>query len=184
MGGGPSNSQTTSSGSASYPDEFKPLARTAVSQIQALQQHLPLFGFAAAQNIPTAGMSQFQKAGMSFIPQTLQNSAGLQTMQNMTPAYNQVGANAVGIGNQNPYAGALQALMSGGLGMGRQSFPGTPMPQPFQMKAPNVTPAPVNQTVAGPNTGNLVNTIASQTTPYIGTSLGDILPGFTIGPRG
>src|SRR5687767_4802163 len=124
MGGGGS-SRTQSASDAKYPEEFKPLASSAVKQIQNMQNALPLQYFAGANPAGVADVSPYQQAAMNMLPNTLAPTWGLSQMQQMNPAFNSVMANATQAGN-NPnaiYSGALQALTSGGFGQGQQSFP-------------------------------------------------------------
>lgn len=182
MGGGPSNSQTTTGTDAKYPAEFAPLASSAVKQIQQLQGALPLATFSQAQPQGVAGISPFQQATMNMLPSTLAPSWGLQTMQNLTPGFSNVMNNATIAGNNpnNIYSGALQALGSGGFGAGKPAFPAMPT-QFMDMTKVQLPNAQTNQTVLGPHTENVMaqlqglnravpNSTPVQSSPVIGPS--------------
>jgi len=162
MGGSGGGTQT-STNTASYPAEFKPLAKSAVSQIQGLQNMLPLAQFGQAHPGQTAGIAPFQQATMNFLPQLLAPSWGLETLQNLGQPINQLAGNAIGVGNQNtPFSNALAAVSSGGFGTGRQSFPGASAPTPFNLQTPNMTQATPQPTVVGPGTEGLVPQLQNQ----------------------
>ncbi len=115
MGGGGSDTQTTSSTKAEFPPEFRPLAEGAVEQILALQGQLPLSQFAEFAPQPTAGVSPFQQAALNFLPGLLQPSAGLNTLNALTAPVGQAAGQAFGAGQRTAGAqGALDALVASG----------------------------------------------------------------------
>ena len=179
--GGSGGGQQTSTSTASYPEEFRPLAASAREQIQALQGALPLASFGQANPGQTAGLSPFQQATMNFAPQLLAPSWGLDTLQNMGQPIGQLANNAIGVGNQTaPFSNALTALASGGFGTGQQSFPGQPAPTPFQLQQPTMTtPAPQPNVVGGGN--DLIAQLMAQLTQPIPGST-PTLPGGVTGP--
>lgn len=109
MGGG--GGRTTTESRAEYPQEFKPLARSAVSQIQALQRSLPLTMFTEYQPAGTAGLSPLQQYAIDeLVPATTRPTAGLQGML-ATPE--SVGVAAQGVtGAGEPTQAANAALQT------------------------------------------------------------------------
>lgn len=146
-----------------YPAEFKPLASGAAKQIQAMQNALPLAGFAVERPGQTAGIAPFQQAAMNMMPGLLTPSWGLQTLQQSGPSANQLASNAISVGNQtSPFTNAMAALQSGGLGSGRESFPGLlPTTPASPMQNPNIQSAAPQPNVMGYD-ANLAPTLQSQ----------------------
>ena len=79
MAGGGGTSTTKSE----FPPEFRPLAESAVEQIQALQDALPLSGFAASNPREVPGLAPFQQAALGLLPSTLLPTQGLKTLQRL-----------------------------------------------------------------------------------------------------
>lgn len=181
MGGSGGGEQQTTN-TASYPAEFKPLAKGAASQILGLQKSLPLASFGQANPAQTAGIAPFQQATMNMLPQLLAPSWGLDTLQHLGQPINQLAGNATGIGNQtSPYSNALTALASGGFGTGQQSFPGAPAPTPFNMQTPGMTQSAPQPTIMGPGTNGLIAQLMSQLGRPVPSST-PVLPGGVTGP--
>lgn len=82
MAGG--GSQTTTK--AEFPPEFRPLATSAVSQIQALQNAQPLASFGTADPQDVAGISPFQQAALNFVPQLFAPSPGVAALHSLLGA--------------------------------------------------------------------------------------------------
>ena len=105
MGGGGSRPQSsTTTQSAEYPPEFRPLASSAVGQIQALQNLLPLAQFGATHPMQTAGISPFQQATLNQIPFTLSPTAGLQGLFGLQQPLGNLAQAALGYGGPTPAA--------------------------------------------------------------------------------
>lgn len=155
MGGSPGGTQTTTN-TASYPKEFRPLAKGAAGQILDLQNQLPLAGFGQAHPGQTAGISPYQQAVLNFTPQLLAPSWGLSALQNLGQPINQIVQNAGS--PSSPYAAALNALSSGGFGTGRPVFPSAGGSLP----TPSLTSPTPQSTVVGPGTSDLVSQLQSQ----------------------
>ena len=173
MGGsGGGNQSSTTSNTASYPAEFKPLAKGAGAQILAAQKALPLANFANANPSQTAGLAPFQQAVANFSPYLLAPSWGLSTLQNLGQPINQLAGNAVSVGNQtDPYTRAMTALQSGGFGGGATSFPGGPMAPPPQLQLPGMTQtAPQSNVVGAPNSDFISQLLASLHMPQTATT--------------
>lgn len=180
MGGSGGGTQT-STNTASYPAEFKPLAKRAATEIHALQGALPLASFGQAQPGQTAGIAPFQQATMNVLPGLLAPSWGLETLQNLGQPLNQLAGNAIGVGNQNaPFSNALTALASGGFGTGQPSFPGAAAPSPFQLQTPTMAQAAPQPNVVGGGQ-DLISQLLAQLSQPIPTST-PVLPGGVIGP--
>lgn len=180
MGGSGGGTQSTTN-TASYPEEFKPLATGAVNQMLRLQGKLPLAQFAQPNPGQTAGISPFQQATMNFIPSLLAPSWGLETLQNMGQPIGQLANNAIGVGNQtSPFSNAMTALASGGFGTGQQSFPGMAAPPTFQMQNPNMTQAAPQPNVVGGGQ-DLISQLLAQLSQPVPSSV-PTLPGGVTGP--
>ncbi len=179
--GGSGNGQQTSTNTASYPEEFKPLANSAREQIQAMQQALPLAGFAQPNPGQTAGIAPFQQATMNMLPGLLAPSWGLNTLQQMNQPLGQLAGNAIGVGNQtSPFTNALAALASGGFGTGQPSFPGAQPQTPFQMQAPTTPQAAPQSNVMGGSPDMIAQLMAQLSRPVPQTT--PTLPGGVTGP--
>ena len=123
MGGGGSRPQSsTTTQSAEYPPEFRPLASSAVGQIQALQNLLPLAQFGATHPMQTAGISPFQQATLNQIPFTLSPTAGLQGLFGLQQPLGNLAQAALGYGGPTP---AAQWALSR---LGAPQFVGGPPP--------------------------------------------------------
>lgn len=180
MGGSGGGTQSTTN-SATYPDEFKPLATGAGKQILAMQKALPLAQFGKANPAQTAGLAPFQQATMNLIPQLLAPSWGLETLQNLGQPIGSLANNAIGVGNQTgPFSTALSALASGGFGTGQQSFPGASPQTPFQMQTPNMTQAAPQPNVVGGGNDLIAQLMAQLSQPIPQTT--PTLPGGITGP--
>src|SRR3990167_7120084 len=82
MGGGSGGGGTTTSQAhAEYPEEFRPLAESAVKEIIGLQGRLPLAEFGVAQPARVAGLSPFTEAGMSLVPSLMLQTPPEQALQ-------------------------------------------------------------------------------------------------------
>lgn len=173
MGGSGGGGTQSTTNTASYPKEFKPLAKGAADQILAMQNSLPLAGFGQANPGQTAGISPFQQATMNMIPHLLAPSWGLETLQNLGAPMSQLAQNATAAGN--PYSTALTALASGGFGGGQQSFPGMTLPPPI----PGMAQAAPQSTVAGPGTNGLIAQLMAQLSQPVPSSTPTLLGGIT-----
>lgn len=185
MGGSGGGGTQTSTNTASYPEEFKPLATGAANQIRSLQKALPLSQFSAPNPAQTAGIAPFQQATMNMLPQLLAPSWGLDTLQHLGQPITQLAGNAVGIGNQtSPFSNALAALSSGGFGTGQPVFPGSMPPTPFNLQTPGMTQPAPQPTIMGPGTNNLIPQLTSQLAKPVPSST-PILPagGATSSPQ-
>lgn len=154
MGGGSGGGQETQN-TGEYPAQFQPLAQGAANQILKLQKALPLARFANPNPGQTAGIAPFQQAAMNFMPNLLNPSWGLQSLQNMGGGMDAMMGNTLGA--NNPYNTALNALSSGGFGTGNPSFP-----QVAQPTLPNLNVPGAQPTVLGPGTEGLVASLLSQ----------------------
>lgn len=169
MGGGSGGGgTTTTSTEAQFPPEFRPLAKSAVKEIQGLQGALPLSQFATPAPQGTAGISPFQQATLNEIPFMLAPSPALQTLQGLTQPFGQLAQFATNAGA--PTAGAQAALA--GLGV-----PIAPMVPPA-LTLP-VTPTQTN-ILGGPT---LPGTLAAQLHAPIPTETPILTPP-PLGPPG
>ena len=107
MGGG-SDSTTTSTQSAEFPPEFRPLATGAVNQILALQEALPIAGFSGFSPRTIAPLSPLQQQGLSLVPSLLNPTAGLRSLQQLGAPVAGVAGSALGAGQ--PTVASQRAL--------------------------------------------------------------------------
>lgn len=135
MGGGGSQQQSE----ASYPEEFRPLASSAVQRIQALQNMLPVENFAAFQPAGTAGIAPMQQMAMeNLIPSTFLMPRGVE---GLFALQNPVGWSAYGSAQAGaPTQGAQSALdmLSGRLGSSPQLRSTAGLEQGLVQSLPNV----------------------------------------------
>src|SRR3990172_4877963 len=97
--GGGGSGQSTTTSQASYAPEFKPLAKSAVEQIQAMQKLLPLISFTGYQPQPTAGLAPMQRFAIeNLVPGTFAPTPGLQASQDTTLPLGLLGYGAIGAG--------------------------------------------------------------------------------------
>ena len=132
MGGG---GDTVSTQAAEFPPEFRPLATSAVGQIQALQNLLPLAGFGTFAPQGTAGVSPFQQAAMNLVPRALTPTTGLAALYGTANPLGLSALSAMQAGQQTP--GAQQALRALGL---TGVAPPSVTPNQFAAAIPQVVP--------------------------------------------
>ena len=131
MAGPGGGGTTTSTTSSELPPEFRPLFNTAVPQIQAVQEALPLADFAQANPQGIAPLSDFQAGAFNLLPSLLSPTSGLQSLQSLTGPTNTILSNTqnVGSGALGGSQAALDALAASGrvgsvnLGGGQQATP-------------------------------------------------------------
>ena len=176
MGGGQGQTTQTTN-TASYPAQFQPLATSAVRQIQALQNALPVAQFAGAQPAQIAGISPFQQATMNFLPNILAPSWGLQQLQELGTPMANLANQALNVGNASQgYTNAANALGTGGFGVGSPSNPVFGGISANPLSPLNFSPTSTQPTVAGPGTGDLVSQLLAQLSQPVPQSTPTLTP--------
>ena len=159
--GGGGSGQSTTTSQASYADEFKPLAKSAVEQIQAMQKLLPLISFTGYQPQPTAGLAPMQRFAIeNLVPGTFAPTPGLQASQDTTLPLGLLGYGAIGAGG--PTGAAQSALNTLTARLGQQAAPlpsvaplqeafgaMLPMPRPMETVFPGMGAAQLSGALPG-----------------------------------
>ncbi|OGB40128.1 MAG: hypothetical protein A2W72_09275 [Burkholderiales bacterium RIFCSPLOWO2_12_67_14] len=159
--GGGGSGQSTTTSQASYAPEFRPLAESAVKQIQAMQELLPLISFTGYQPQPTAGLAPMQRFAIeNLVPGTLLPTPGLQASQDTTLPLGLLGYGAIGAGG--PTGAAQSALNTLTARLGQQAAPlpsvaplqeafgaMLPMPRPMETVFPGMGAAQLSGALPG-----------------------------------
>lgn len=134
-GGGGGQSQTTSE--ASYPSEFRPLATSAVNEIQALQKALPLVSHAQFQPAGVAGLSPIEQFTINeMVMRTPYLPASFENLMQLPEPVGIASKNAASAGEQTKSSkGALDYLTSF-LGRDVSPAPSATMPMQVMTKLP------------------------------------------------
>jgi hypothetical protein len=161
MGGG----RSTTTSEANFPPEFRPLATSAVQQIQALQDLLPLAEFGQPVARPVAGLAPFTRAGFELASMVPFSSAAEQGLLDLSIPIGQLARQSLGaVGEPVAATRAALAMLAPQLGTGptgprptgtTESNPlwvPTPfMPSPFT----GLTETPAQARAFGANPGNV-----------------------------
>lgn len=180
-GGG--GSKTTSTQSSDYPPEFRPLAKSAVEQIQAMQQQLPLAMFTGYQPAGTAGLAPLQQFAIdNLIPATMRPTAGLQGQAATPGAVSAAAYGATSAGGPTQAENAALATLNNRLAQPAGRLPST---QGLQAYFASQLPGNYNIDSAfpglSPQTINGLGDMSSRPTPILGgpgvTSVNPTQPG-------
>lgn len=129
-GGSGGGGTTTSTTKAEFPEEFRPLATSAVGQIQDLQDVLPLAPFAQSRVTPVAPLSGLQQAQLQLAPQLFNPLGSTNSLRNLANPFN-MGLSGLSQAGGPTSGGqqALNALAASGRVGGATLSPSIPAPQ-------------------------------------------------------
>lgn len=182
MGGGSGGGTTTTSTNSSYPEQFRPLAESAVSQIQAMQGLLPLTSFTNWMPGGTAGLGPAAQFGIDqLLPSTLEMGEGTRGLLSLAAPVGQTAMGALGAsgptGAENLAMSRLLHTGGTGEGLGSRrpdlSALGSMLPPSFSPETafPGLTRAAIRDAQPGisrgevPNVGGWGPSMTSTTSP-------------------
>lgn len=168
MGGG--GGKQVSETHAEYPPEFRPLAESAVKQIQDLQNRLPLGMFTQYQPAGTAGLAPLQEFAINeLVPATMRPTAGLQGMLQTPGAVGAAAQGATAAGGPTQASNAALTTLGRRLAGPVGQMPSTqPLQQAFasalpgNYSAPSIFPGMSEETIQG------MGDMASRPIPILG----------------
>lgn len=169
MSGGGGGGRQVQTSEASFPSEFRPLATSAVTEIQELQRRLPLAQFAEFQPGGTAGISPLQRAAIEFLlPATLGLPSGTQALFSLAPPTEFAALGSAQAGAPTQGAQSALDLLAARLGSSPQLRSSQGVEQAFGASLPFNLPPPTAFPGVSPEQALAFQGAASAPVPVLG----------------